>query len=304
MTIATLINFCSNEYRFLWDSIKEVKKFSHTIIVSVSDHFFDGKKEDPLLLNAIFQEFPDVKFLLFPFFPGPFFGRRKETEHFWHNAGRMLGFAHLPKEIEYVLFLDADEIPDGDQFQAFLQKYPIHKYDFLKLYCYWYFREPRFQAKTWETSPLLAKRSALNRKLIMQKEERSGMFTQGKGEKLEGILGLEEKPMVHHYSWVRTKNEMLKKVRSWGHAKDRDWEALVEKEFSGEFQGKDFVHGYEFITVDPFISPIYTTPQAPLSPSLSHVRKITPKELSSTLFGPYKGFFKFLIKKLSTRDDC
>jgi hypothetical protein len=46
---------------------------------------------------------------------------------------------------------------------------------------------------------------------------------------------------------------MLKKVRSWGHKEDRNWEDLVEKEFSQEFSGKDFVHGYEFTKVAPFV---------------------------------------------------
>ena len=57
-------------------------------------------------------------------------------------------------------------------------------------------------------------------------------------------------PMLHHYSWVRTKEQMLKKVRTWWHNKDRNWEKSVEEEFSRPFSGKDFVHGYEYKTVE------------------------------------------------------
>lgn len=67
-------------------------------------------------------------------------------------------------------------------------------------------------------------------------------------------MGLDKKPLAHHYSWVRTKGEMLKKVETFGHKSDRDWVALVEKEFSHEFSGKDFVSGYEYETVEPYIS--------------------------------------------------
>jgi hypothetical protein len=60
-------------------------------------------------------------------------------------------------------------------------------------------------------------------------------------------------PMIHHYSWVRTKEEMLQKVKSWGHRDDTDWQNLVEKEFSHNFTGTDFVpgHNYEYEVIEP-----------------------------------------------------
>jgi len=57
--------------------------------------------------------------------------------------------------------------------------------------------------------------------------------------------------MIHHYSWVRTKEEMLKKVSNWGHARDKgDWKELVEMEYSRPFNGQDFLHNYQYIIVD------------------------------------------------------
>jgi hypothetical protein len=53
-------------------------------------------------------------------------------------------------------------------------------------------------------------------------------------------------PIMHHFSWVRTKEEMLRKVKSWGHTNDRDWNPMIEEEFSREFNGKDFVHNYSY----------------------------------------------------------
>ena len=55
--------------------------------------------------------------------------------------------------------------------------------------------------------------------------------------------------MFHHYSWVRTKAQLLKKVSSWAHKDDRNWAAFVEEEFSRPFNGTDFVHGFSYTTV-------------------------------------------------------
>jgi hypothetical protein len=43
---------------------------------------------------------------------------------------------------------------------------------------------------------------------------------------------------------------MIKKVKNWSHKYDRDWEALVEEEFSRNFNGTDFVHQYQYELVD------------------------------------------------------
>ena len=63
------------------------------------------------------------------------------------------------------------------------------------------------------------------------------------------LIGYENKPVIHHFSWVRTKDEMLQKVNSWGHRFDRDWGKLVEEEFTRPFNGTDFVHGYNYDVV-------------------------------------------------------
>ncbi len=254
--LATIINFCTLDYPFLPHLLKEAKKFSSSIYVVLADHLFNGRKEDIQDIWSIAAEFSDVSFILFPYLHKPIFWRGlslETTAHMWHNVNRLVGFHHLSDEIDYVFFLDADEIPEGDNLRTLLSYYPYEKYDCIKFACYWYFRKPIFQATVYETSPLMAKKSVLTRKLIMQKYERTGMFVYAKGEKIEGVLGENVKPVLHHYSWVRTKEEMLEKVRSWGHKHNKDWESLIHEEFSSEFQGKDFVHGYSFNLVESFI---------------------------------------------------
>ena len=56
--------------------------------------------------------------------------------------------------------------------------------------------------------------------------------------------------MCHHYSWVRSKEEMLKKVVSWAHSTDKNWVELVNEEFTRPFNGTDFVHGYQYEVLD------------------------------------------------------
>jgi hypothetical protein len=47
-------------------------------------------------------------------------------------------------------------------------------------------------------------------------------------------------------SWVRTKEQMLKKVNSWAHKSDKHWVSLIEQEFEYSFKGRDFVHNYQY----------------------------------------------------------
>ncbi len=250
--IATLINFSTNEAAFLEPCIEGVAPFSDQIIISVCDHFFDGVPENQALLQQIYAHFPQQQFIQFEFHKERnFYGAH--SAHFWHNLGRLMGFYHVRPEIEYLLFLDVDEIVEEKKFQTWLQEFPVQEYLALRLACYWYFREEKFQAKYWEDTPLLVKKEALNHDILMNGLERPGSYSQIYGKKERHIKDKDGLPMIHHYSWVRTREEMLRKVVSWGHREERDWVSLVEKEFSGPFSGKDFVHGYEFVEVKPYV---------------------------------------------------
>lgn len=244
--IASIINYCSNDFRFFRAVVKEALKFSRVYIVA-ADHFFDGSEENIKLLDFSFSLFPECKSVIYPFVPGKF-----NSIHLWHSFSRLVGFELLDKDIEYVLFLDADEVVDGSRFLEWLSKGEYQKFNVLKLANYWYFREERFQALTFEDSIVFARKKKLSKKNILHENERDAIFELMEAPKIRGVLGLDLQPMVHHYSWVRTKKEMLKKVKSWGHREDKNWEALIEKEFSGEFSGKDFLHGYSYKEVVPF----------------------------------------------------
>lgn len=253
--ISTIVNFCSNERRFIKDCLEQASIFSKQVIVPVCDHFFDGSPENRPLLDQIYAAFPDVLFIEYPFIPQKIpkkIWKAVDSAHFWHSLSRLIGFSCLDEEIETVLFLDADEIPDGKRFAEWLECSDYMHHTVLKLANYWYFREPVHQALHFEDSVVLVQKRALGPEILLKQEERDAIYNLLPGPKRRHVTSHEGEPMFHHYSWVRTEEEMLKKVRSWGHKGDRDWPTLVKEEFSQPFRGTDFVHGYHYRQVKPF----------------------------------------------------
>jgi hypothetical protein len=245
--LGIVINFCTNEYRFLRPCIEAAKKVSEFVVVTVSDHFFDGCQENRELLTRAYLEHPKCQFLEFVFDPERnFYGRHNVC--FWHNWGRLLGYAHFKDRVDFILFLDVDEILDHEAFRNWFEN--EKHVDLERLASYWYFREPIFRAKHLEDGLLLAQTKALCSASIMQHLERVGTYFSAEGSKKRNILGLNGKPMAHHYSWVRSKEGMLRKVKTWGHRDDAPWQYLVEEEFSRPFNGRDFIYGDTFDRVE------------------------------------------------------
>lgn len=302
-SIATIINYCSNEYRFLGHCVKEAAHFSNQIIVPVSDHFFDGSPEVKEELQAVFQEFPQCQFILYPFDPEKLphpYRQQSQDPHFWHSLSRYLAYRYVPKDTEYLLFLDVDEIIEGKKFSQFLDVFPYRDYEGFRLANFWYFREPSFQAEQWEDTSVFVKRSLLTRKCLLHKEERNAIYDRISGKKKRYVTSMEGLPMIHHYSWVRSKEEMLKKVSSWGHKKDQDWVSLVEKEFSHEFDGEDFIHHYEYKKVHPFVKiDVKKKPEISLGANslvLLNVHTLNSSQLKKLL---KENFFKKNFQKVS-----
>jgi hypothetical protein len=213
--------------------------------VACSDHFYDGKPEDKELLQKAKEENPDVEFVLLPFDP-----ETREKSQYWVTLSRWNALSRVNKNIDYILFLDADEIVEGEKFASFLKSFPLSRFNILKLANYYYFRESCFRAGTFEDSVTLVKKSLLNREMVVDYGDRNKAWEMLPEPKQRMVMGLDSRPMVHHFSWVRTKEEMLRKVLSWGHAGERNWAELVEVEFSHPFNGKDFIHGYDYEDVE------------------------------------------------------
>ena len=198
MTIAAVINFSSNDYPFLKNCIEGVEPFVNEIIIPVCDH---SSLEDKLLLNRIYLEHPECRFLQFAYDEKNYYSGT--GSYAWNNLSRLIGHFYASAEVDYLLFLDADEIVEADKFMQWLGHFPYVDYAAMRLACYWYFRKPIYRAKNWEDTPLFVKRSALNGDLLMHPAEREGLFKEILGKKKRAITGLDGQPMIHHYRWVR-----------------------------------------------------------------------------------------------------
>lgn len=261
--LSTIVNFCSNESRFIKATLEQALTFSLQVIVPVCDHFFDGVPENRPLLEKIYVAFPDCLFVEYPYLPKKIpksIWKKVDPGHFWHSFSRLIGFSFLDEEIETVLFLDADEVPDGKRFAEWLECSDYRHNTALKLSNYWYFREAANQALKYEDSVVLAQKKALESEILLHKDERDAIYNLLPGPKRRHVAGSDGKPMFHHYSWVRTKDEMLQKVRTWGHKGERDWESLIHEEFSAPFRGTDFVHGYSYQIVKPLFNIQFEAP--------------------------------------------
>ena len=211
--IAAIINFCSNESRFLKACIEQTRVFAQQIIIPVCDHFFDGTPEDIKTLDEIYRSFPDCQFIQYPFIAQKLPPQRP---YFWPNLSRFVALQHLDPFIDTVLFIDADEIPDGKRFAEWLDTGEYKEYNAVKLLNYWYFREPIYQALGYQASILMVQRNAIDPASVVNGLEREGIFDAISEPKKYDAADLNGDPMFHHYSWVRTKDEMIKKTSTAG----------------------------------------------------------------------------------------
>lgn len=237
--ITTVINYCSNDFRFLQKNITEALKFSEKVIIPISSHFFDGtleNKEDLEKTYKLLELSDKITFIEYGW-------DDRKSARYHHNMSRWIGLQD--STTDYVLLADADEIVDGDLMNRYLQTKKYLNYDVIAFACYWYFREPIYRATTTELAVSLWNKHICKESLIFNESERWSYRFRNDLRVLENETYNGE-VMCHHYSWVRTYEQMLKKVQSWGHTSDKDWISLVNEEFSREFNGTDFVHHYTY----------------------------------------------------------
>jgi hypothetical protein len=253
--IGAVVSFCTNEKSFLAPCLRELRAFCDQVVVSCGDALYDGTPEDLSCIEEVQRKHRDVQFVRFRHDPQfEILGTM-----FWGGFQRAAGLAALNSSTEYVLLVDVDEIIEARAFSRLLKESNYRDYNLMTLAAYWYFGSPACRATTVEHGPSLAKRKALNPGWLVTPADRAALLGVMPDPKLENVT-YGDRPMVHHYSWVRSREEMLRKVRAWGHNRDRNWVQLVEDYFAkpeSERSGpgfRDFVHGYTYETVTPYIS--------------------------------------------------
>ena len=257
--ISTIISYCTNDFRFIGRGVAEAKKFSSEIVIPVCDHFFDGSPERVDLLEETYRRHPDCKFIEFAYNPERIYSPYHHPDKddwaiFWAATARYIGYHFADPSNEYVLFLDSDEIADGNRFLEWLETENYREYDAVRHGAYLYALSADYRSRKAANTTLFVKRSTLGPLTLINDLERLGCFLSHPGTKIDKELGLDGKPLFHHYSWVRTKPECLRKTGTWGHRNDADWNALVEETFAGKkiFALPDDFERVQEVFFDPF----------------------------------------------------
>lgn len=240
--ISIVITYCSLDKRFIETNILQSLKITDDVVVSTYDHLFNGDPEDLSLIDMLKDKYPMVKFVISEwssFIP---------HNRYWHNMGRLRGYEKTNKDYGWIIFLDGDEILNSDGFNSLLADPTMGNVDAYIMTVNWFFREPIYRATTNEYNIPFYKKTIVSINPFDPIEERNQPLKNT--SKIMGRAIYNDQILVNHYSWVRTKEEMLKKVSSWGHRHDRDWASLINKEFEGDFNGTDFVHGYDYDVVE------------------------------------------------------
>jgi len=209
------------EREFLNICLRECLKFSDDIVVSYGSHFYDGTIEDDAHIQEEIAKNPNIKFVKYEVDTSIDLNKQrgvnKRPHAFWHNLARWTGLTSLKRE-GWVLFLDVDEIPDGQRLNEWLHHFKLEIESSYSLANYWYFKSPNYRATEWETTSKVIHSSNISTESVFGDAERDHLQnTTGKNSE-NGILGLDGCPLIHHYSWVRSEEVLLRKIKTWGHS--------------------------------------------------------------------------------------
>lgn len=248
--LGIVVSYSSNEARFLPALARELPRCGALdVVFAVGTHLFDMEPEpEPMVPGRVVRY--NVR------------QDAREVPRHYHNLARESGVAALAPGVDWVIFIDADEVPEGDRVREWFNATELHSGTAYKIACHWYFLHPVLRAKEVEDSILLVPRSRLSQEALRDPRERDGIVAAL--PVCERMVSASE-PLFHHYSWVRDRKGLLRKVRTWGHRNDRlDWEQciddalnatsienLTENGVAGDFL--DFVHGYKYDIAPDFL---------------------------------------------------
>ena len=219
--ISIVINFCTNEHYFLDACIQQCSIFSDDIVVSYGTRLYDGTPENFALINESKKKHKGVNFVEYEVDPhtdlNQQLGVDRRPHAYWHNLARWQGFRELRNKA-WMLFIDVDEIPDGKNFLDWLNKTHLDQNTTYKIANYWYYKYVNFQSIFWEDSAILIDAANFTVDNFFGDRERDYTLASANSQKICRFTtddkGL---PLIHHYSWVRTKDQLSFKLKNWGH---------------------------------------------------------------------------------------
>lgn len=245
--LSCVLQYSTIDFKFLEHNLKQISICANDIIVPICQKLYNGENENLSLLEKSYEICKKYNATIVPFE----WNSEIKNTRYYHNLSRKLGTDKCKNE--WIIFLDTDEIV-SNEFGEWFDTIKNSNYGGFWLTCYWYFRNEKYRAKSLESAGLLVKKEYCNWNLYSnERQQLFGNILNFVNGDYSKILSKSGEPLVHHFSWVRSKEEMLLKVKNWGHNNDygRNWEDLVNEEFSREFNGTDFVHDYQYDIVKP-----------------------------------------------------
>jgi len=238
-----VILYSSNDNKFAELCIQSLLDLGIKTHIITYSHMWNGTPENLEVLDNSLSSFVN----------NPLFCRyivnweAGQTPWYWEGLGRYLGTQEVSDSSEYIIYIDIDEIIDSEKFKLWIDTKEYRNFEAIKLATYWYWREPIYQATQLEDSVVMIK-TTIAKQLEFQLGGRDIYFNSAK-QTIRNVGAPDA--MIHHYSWVRTKDEMIHKVKNWGHSNDKgNWLELIKEEFSRPFNGSDFLHNYQYNIVD------------------------------------------------------
>lgn len=244
MKIASVISYCSYHNPFIERCIEEAKKVSNEVIVISSDCFFDGTEDLKLRQWEVASKVDTYSIINFDNL------KREEPSRYYHNLLRKIGFSKVVDDFDFVFFIDSDEILDGDLVKLWLKK-EVQKGEDYKLAHFWYYRDTCYRANQVEEGAVLVSRETLESPEMdwFGDRERENFSTHW-----NYMANYQNNVLGHHYSWAGTKDMLMRKVSSWGHNQDNvNWKAMIEDEFSHEFDYTCPFKNYTFTKIKPYV---------------------------------------------------
>ncbi len=267
--ISIIMPYCSNDYQFLRPNIKQLLKFTDNIYIIYSNRFWNGENENKGIIDKSIKENPEATFVRVEYQkkqpPIPEFFCRLIPKRcllrpvygprYFEGLIRWRGYKEAEKESpDYYFFLDVDEIVDGEAFLKWLKNGLNRKLNAMIFNCYEYVRSPQYRSINWGKKGVLVKKRQIKKKDFFTYRIRRRFYQTSTPPKKEGILGLDGKPMIHHFSWIRSKKQFSKKVDITSiHGLTNRKERKIEMEFAKPLGKEDPIWGKNYVKVKPFI---------------------------------------------------
>lgn len=144
----------------------------------------NGEPENRYLLNKVYEANPRATFIEYPYCPKIV---EKYGSRFLRNAARWIAIKRIAPVVDFVLFLNSDEVVDGHRFKDWLENAKLASTDSVKFLNNWYFRDPSIQSKQIEANIVMARRSHLVGRHVFKDDERHSLVI---GKKVLDVTGL------------------------------------------------------------------------------------------------------------------